>query len=272
MKYCLTIVFILLSLQSFAQVNCNMYEAGSACYKACQEAEMAIRHPQGSKESQQHFDTSIKLCPTFDYAYFEKAVPYLKRGQFVEWKKLIDKAVELKPEQHLGYRGWCRYQFLRDYKGAIEDIERLEAMASYDIGQSVNGDYHLTVAKALCYKALGEKEKAVRIIREQLADKEYVPMPYDYLHLGVLYLGLKKPEDALASFLKQLEINDYLAETYYYLGLANTTLGDKGKAEAYFQKALAFYEEGKHLRDPYTHHADRIFKADILAQLKGKQQ
>lgn len=267
MKYCFTFLFACFSLCAFSQRNCNIYKEDKACYEACLESEKAIRHPQGSRESQLHFDRAIELCPTFDYAYFEKAVPYLKRGQFIAWKKLIDKAVELNPEAHLGYRGWCRYQFLRDYKGAIEDIERLESLATYDVGMGANGDYHLIVTKALCYKALNQKENALSILRNQLARADYEAMSFDYLHLGVLQLELNQPEEAVTSLLKQVEVNDYLAETYFYLGKATEALGQQGSAQEYFAKALTLYEGGQHLRDPYTHPMDRVFKVEIEAQL-----
>jgi len=69
-------------------------------------------------------------------------------------KKMIDKAVELDPEKYLGYRGWCRLQFLRDYKGAIKDIEELKSLVSYDIGACQTGDYHLNIVLTLCYQKL----------------------------------------------------------------------------------------------------------------------
>ena len=62
----------------------------------------------------------------------------------------MNKAVALDPKEHLPYRGWCRYQFFRDYEGAIQDIERLDSLSKYDIGYSVNAEYHLHIARALC--------------------------------------------------------------------------------------------------------------------------
>jgi tetratricopeptide (TPR) repeat protein len=252
-----------------AQLNCNVYKlAGDeACYKACEEANAAAELYQGSKESQIKFDKAIKMCPTLDYAYFEKSVPYLKNGQFVEWKKLIDQAVDLNPTGRLGYRGWCRYQFLRDYKGAIADIERLDSMVNYDIGYAVNGDYHLQVARALCYKALGDKKKAIEIIETQLAVKDYVPMNYDYLHLGVLKLETGDVAGAILFLKKQIALNDYLADTYYYLALAYRQQGDQGECVTALEKAKVFYEKGRKRLDFYTHPADKVYLADIEREL-----
>lgn len=269
MKNLLVIVAVVIPLVTGAQPNCNVYklEGNEACYKACEEANAAAELYQGSKASQIKFDKAIKLCPAYDYAYFEKAVPFLKNGQFIEWKKFIDEAVTLNPERHLGYRGWCRYQFLRDYHGAIRDIEQLDSMVTYDIGYSVNGDYHLQVARALCYKALGNPKKAIAIIEAQLAVKDYVPMNYDYLHLGVLKLETGDLAGAVTFLKKQIALNDYLADTYYYLGLAYRQQGDQGECVTAMEKAKVFYLKGWKRLDFYTHPADKVYLADIEREL-----
>lgn len=271
----LFIIAGLLPLTIIAQVNCNVfkYQKDEYCFKACEHANQGAELPQGSKASQQKFDQAIKLCPTMDYAFFEKSVPYLKNGQFIEWKKLIDQAVNLNPRAHLGYRGWCRYQFLRDYKGAIQDFEKLDSLSDYDIGYSINGDYHLQVARALCYKFSGDRKKAIDIIEQQLITKDYLPMNYDYLHLGVLKFETQDFDGATQWLTKAIAFNDYLAETYYFLALVYKQKGDLGEFMTYMEKAKIFYQKNYRRFDGYTHPADKIYLADIereLASVKKK--
>ncbi len=266
MKY--VVIILLLPFYSVGQINCNVYSLknDSLCYKACLEANEAAEF-QGTGYSQQKFDKAISLCPTMDYAYFGKAVPYLKHGDFIAWKKLIDKAVALNPTGHLGYRGWCRFQFVRDYKGAISDLEKLDELTSFDIGYSINGDYHLQVARALCYKALGEKEKAIEIIQWQLNQKGYSPMPYDYLHLGILKLETGDLKGAVEFLKKEIAFSDYLAETHYYLGLTYKKLNQLNEYKQCMEKAKVFYLKGFKRTDPYTHPVDKIFLVDIEKEL-----
>lgn len=271
MRFAIFFISLLLSISVAAQINCNVYKNDSACFEACELSEQAGKS-QGSANSQQTFDKAIALCPTFDDAWFGKSIPYLKRGQFVEWKKLIDKAVELNPFSHLGYRGWCRYQFLRDYAGAIADIERLDSLTAFDIGYSVNGDYHLKIALAICYKEAGQVQKGISVIEDFKKSKDYVRGPYEDLHLGVMKYLIKDYAGATAAFNNQIAYNDFQAENYYYLALVAKELQNREGVISNLQRAKTYYKEGKHLQDPYTHHADRVFLEEIELLLKKEGQ
>lgn len=261
-------LLLILSLQTGivkAQINCNVYKwsGDSACYRACQVYDFANHTSQGSRASQILYDSVIALCPNFDMAYMEKAVPYLKRGDFIGWRTWMDKAVTLNPKEHLGYRGWCRYQFLRDYAGALEDLEQLEKIKPGNIGYSVNGDYHLQIAKALCYKGLGQKEKAIQTIEAQLATPDYSPGYYDYLHLAVLKIETGSPQLAIPVLEKQLTLSAAFAETYYYQALAYKQLQDRSKMLENLAEAKKLYQDGRHRMDPYDNPMDRIYWEDI---------
>lgn len=262
---------LLFSLSALGQINCNVYKNDPACFEACGLSEEAGKF-QGSAYSQEKFDKAIALCPTLDQAWFQKSIPYLKRGQFVEWKKLIDRAVELNPLSHLGYRAWCRYQFLRDYRGAMADLERLDSLTAFDIGYSVNGDYHLKIALAICYKEDGQVQKGIAVIEDFKKSKEYVRGPYEDLHLGVMKYLVKDYTGAQTAFNKQIVYNDYQAENYYYLALIAKELNNKEDVVTYLEKAKSFYQAGKHLQDPYTHHSDRVFLEEIELLLKKESQ
>lgn len=262
------LVLLLVFISAQAEPNCNIYkmEGNQACYEACMLATTG-GGAQGSRQSQEKFDQAIEQCPSLDYAHMEKSVPYLKRGDFIAWKKLIDKAVEANPLGQLGYRGWCRYQFLRDYKGAIQDFERLDSLTQFDIGYSQNGDYQLNFAKALCYKALRQKEKALAIMEQQLDMKDYSPMPFDFLHVGVLKMELGDTTGAVEYFQKSIALNDYFADTHYYLGIIYKSQKNMTAFRASMEKAKAFYLKGYKRFDPYTTPMDKVFLTDIDREL-----
>ncbi|BAP33845.1 TPR repeat-containing protein [Chryseobacterium sp. StRB126] len=243
---------------TIAQVNCNAIE-GEDCKKAC-ELYNTASDLQGFKASQEGFDKAIELCPDFSSAYMEKAVPYLKNGDFATWKILIDKAVALDPKKHLGYRGWCKFQFLRDYKGAILDLEELKKYYPEDLGRSQNGDYNLDVVKAMSYSALGQKEKATGIIERLLATRGYVKGMFDHYQLGVTYFELGKYDKALENFEKQSKEYNFAENIYFKSKVSKIRNKDYLDLK---MLALKTYDEGKTMKDVYTHHFNKVYRQQM---------
>lgn len=259
-KYYLSLLILVVYSNLQSQVNCNVMQSDD-CKKACEIYNYLEKYDQGSKDSQEGFDKAIALCPDFSNLYMEKSVPYLKRGDFISWKILIDKAVELDPASHLGYRGWCKYQFLRDYKGAVADIEALEKIypTGY-LGYSQNGDYELHIAKALCYSALGQKEKAISLIENQLAKKDHNVGFYDHYQLGVTYFELGRYDKALENFEKQSKQNDFAENIYFKSKVAKIRNKDYLDLK---KMALTRYDEGRTMKDGYTHHFNKVYRTQI---------
>jgi tetratricopeptide (TPR) repeat protein len=259
------LILLLFPFWAFAQPNCNyfLYQGDTLQYKACKLVEnIDNQYYQFSREFQQRYDSALQICPHFAYGYREKSVAYLKSGDFLAWKSLIDKAVEYDALGNLGYRGWCRYQFFRDYVGAIADIERLDSLADYSIGFGANGDYHLNIAKALCYSALGQKQKAIDIINQELNNEKYEARLYDYYQLGVIYFEVEDWKNAQFCFEKQNQINQ-LAENVYYQAKIQKQLKNESEYKRLKIKALELYQSGKILFNPYTHHFNKVYLIDI---------
>lgn len=250
----------------YAQPNCNafLYEGDTLQYKACMLVEnIENKHYQFRREFQEKYDEALEICPHFAYAYREKSTAYLKSGDFLTWKRLIDKAVEYDISGNLGYRAWCRFQFFRDYKGAIADIEKLDNLSDYDIGYGINGDYHLNITKAMCYSALNQKEKAISIFISHLVTDSYAPGLYDYYQLGVTYYENKNYDKALQAFEKQTTINDF-AENAYYAAKVYLALKNDSEYKRYKAMAIYLYGQNKILSDPYTHHYSHVYYTTIL--------
>ena len=274
MKSILTFGLFLVGLGVYSQPNCEAFKllGKNLRYKACIKAEDRRGHYQFSKEYQEALDSALEIDPTFAYAYQAKSFAYLKSGDFLQWKYLIDKAVEYDPEGYLGYRGWCRYQFFRDYEGAIQDIERLDELVDHEIGFSANGDYQLHIARALCYKGIGEPHKAIEIIEDQLKEESHFLGVYDYLHLGVLYLETREYEKAIEAFKKQEKEND-LAENRFYAALAYKELKNENEYILNLEVAKKKYLSSSRMFDPYVEQMDKIFLEDIEKELQnGLQQ
>lgn len=263
MKIFLNLLIIFTLVQLKAQPNCNTYKylGDTLQYKACKVVEKVNVYHQFIREFQEKLDESLEICPYFAYAYREKSVAYLKSGDFLTWKRLIDLAVKHDELGNLDYRGWCKFQFFRDYAGAIADFERLEKLTQ-DIGYSQDGNYHLQIVKGICYNAIGQKDKALEIILNQLSKKDYSVGTYDYYQLGVIYFELSDYENAMNSFQKQSDINEF-AENSYYISKIYKLENKQDEFESYKKAAIEYYENKRYLFDPYTHHYNKIYLKQI---------
>lgn len=271
MRILLIFVLAVVSSNLAAQPNCNVYRysGDELKYEACKAAEKRSGHYQFSRAYQEALDKALAIDSTFAYAYRVKSTAYLKSGDFITWKKLIDKAVKYDPEGELFYRASCRYQFFRDYAGAIADIELLDSLVDYNIGYSQNGDYHLNIIKALSYKAIGKPNVSLQVFERQLSDTTHNVGIYDYLHLGVLYLEMEKYTLALRS-LKQQALENDIAENRYYIALAYKALGDEKRYIENLKLAKKKYENSVKMFDPYVEKMDQIFLNDIIEAMKAE--
>ena len=262
MKY---LFFILIPICSWGQPNCNvyLYNKDTLQYKACKSVEY-VPFYQYTKQYQERFDKALQICPYFAYAYKAKSTAYLKSGDFLTWKYLIDKAVEYDTLSYIGYRGWCKYQFFRDYEGAIEDMEYLEEkFNSINVGYSAGGEYHLIVAKAICYSALDDKNKAIDILEDLFANKEYNVGLFDYYQLAVTYFQVRDYINASKYLVKQSEINEIAENAYYKAIIAKLN----GNDEIYLReknKAIQLYKDRRMLFDDYTEPFNKVYLATIM--------
>lgn len=257
-RYYLSFLLLIVYTNTIAQVNCNAIE-GEDCRKAC-ELYNQSSDLQALRTAQEGFDRAIELCPDFSNAYIEKTVPYLKNGDFATWKILIDKAVALDPKGNLGYRGWCKFQFLRDYKGAVLDLEALKKYYTEDLSRPQNREYNPGVVKAMSYTALRQKEKAAGIIERLLAARAYIKGMFDHDQLDITYFELGRYDKALENFERQSKEYDFAENIHFKSKVSKIRNKDYLDLK---KLVLTTYDEGTTMEDAYTHHFNKVYKQQI---------
>jgi hypothetical protein len=211
----LLLLLIIMPVMATAQYNCSIYKDSSharAC-RICNYAGDSL--PQGSPQCEHWLDSAIATCPDFAPAWHEKSVPYLKRGDFVTWRRMLDKSVDLDPRQFLPYRGWCRFEFLRDYAGAIKDLQRFDTLSELSHTSSNDGDYELHLIMALCERELGDTTKALHYFGVAMDKDSTNAGLYGYLHLGVTKLGMHDYPGAIAALEHENRVYEQFADTWY---------------------------------------------------------
>jgi len=207
--------------------------------------------PQGSTESQCFFDLSIEADDTFSYAYFEKSVPFNKRGNYVKGFELLNKAVELNPKMHLGYKGWLRLVKLKDYHGCIGDLTELKNIKSRSFNIKAWGN-NVDYLIGLSHLGLKEYTKAIYYfnltIRE---DKEEINLNHQLYKAIALYMK-EELEQSIQILNTCINHNHNFIEAYYYLGVIYFKKRNKYKATTNFNICLSLYKKGFKARNPYN--------------------
>ena len=220
--------------------------------------------PQGSKESQYYFDLSIKSDNTFSYAYFEKSVPFNKRGDYAKGFELLNRAVELNPRMHLGYRGWLRFVKLKDYNGCITDLKELQKIKSENTynawGQNIN--YLIGIS----FLGLKIYDKAIKYLDIAINENEEIDLNH-YLYKAIALLSIEEFEQSIKYLKTCIDLNDNFTGAYYYLGLNYSKTEELNKAEDNFNKALNLYKQGFKNRNPYNEVFRELYLLDIEKEL-----
>lgn len=265
MKIKFLILFFFVAYNFFAQENCNIYTTNVNKLKACDYYNRAIEYPQGSVNSQLLFDSAIAICPSYAIAYYEKSVPYSKRGYFHEGITILSKAVELEPNNYLHYRAAWYYTLL-DYTKCKNDLEEYYKLKdNIDVG-TPGGEFDMRILLGVCYFELGEPLKGIEIIKSRIntyKNKDQIRL-YDYLILGILQLKNNQPNDAISSFKQEMKYCKNYLDTHYYLGLAFKAKHNYKKSKKNFKIANDMFKSGKwSKRDlPYP-----VYLSDIEREL-----
>jgi len=229
---------------------------------------------QGSEWSQSLFDYILERDPNYDRAYFEQSVPHNKRGDFFTGFTLLDKAVEMDPKAHLGYRGWLKYDFLRDNKGCIEDLKRLDSLTPEVVDAPWGRNIHYLLG--LAHKDMGDYKGALQAFEKYVEteiDSSWVD-PDMFLQKGIIHSELGQYGPAIENFDLCQHFNDNRSpEAYFYKAKALVQLGEGTRAKELLRRSLELFQKGYGRSDHYVEVQGQIYLPQIqreIAALEGQ--
>lgn len=226
-------------------------------------------HWQGLFLSQTLFDILIFQHPEDSNSYFEKSVAFNKRGDFAKGFELLNKAVDIKPDWHLGYRGWLRLVKIKDYRGTIKDLNRLDSLTPNFVDYPWGDNIHYLLG--LSYKGLNEYEKALNEFDKVInsaKDSSWVNHN-TYLYKGIILKNRLKYSEALENFDACIKYNyGNSTEASYQKGLIYKNLNNLDSAKASFNKSFELFNKGYKHKDTYNEVLDELYLSDILIELK----
>lgn len=198
--------------------------------------------------------------PSNHQIYFEQSVPYNKRGYYKQGFQLLDKAVELDPKMHLGYRGYMKLRFLRDFNGALKDFNRLDSLTPSFIDTPWGEDIDFLRGEA--YYGLQKYDEAMTCFERSIDNhgEDWVDIQ-TFVYTGLSEYKLGNYNKAKIEFEKALNQSKYTVEAH--LGLAKIYLenGDLTKSEHHLDKAENYFSYKRN--DPYNEYLNEVYEADI---------
>lgn len=225
------------------QGNCLIYDENSGERLACELSYRAVTYKQGSKTSQILFDAAIDIGPGYAWAYYEKSVPYFKRGLLSQGVELLNKAIDIDPENYLCYRAYWYFSH-RSFEACISDLERYYYTLNGPPRSTPGGDMEMRMLLGLTYAQTGNLKKAIELVSNTIGSYEtqgYFVGPFDFHVLGILYYANNQLVKAQAAFEKQTELNENFADTYYYMGLIKSAESNEEAAIKLFRKSLNLF-------------------------------
>jgi tetratricopeptide (TPR) repeat protein len=204
----------------------------------------AWQKPLFSKERIEWTDSALKYLPQDAYLWQQRSMPFIKQMKYEISISYMDSAVKYNWDKYVGYRGFLKCVFQKDYGSALNDL-RLAKSAHPD-GEEMDHPYDYWMG--LCYLQLcdydsAELRFAYCVDRDKAVGKDWGP----YLHtfyLGVAQFERGKFPDAMANFDLSLARHRDFADAKYYKALCLSASMQREPALALLEQSLRDLKAG----------------------------
>jgi tetratricopeptide (TPR) repeat protein len=224
-------------------------------------------------EWQASADSALMIDPQCAYVWQQKAMPYLKNGDFGTWVNYINKAAAYDPKKYLPYRAFCRLAFMKDYDAALKDFEEAEKYNKNDIEYVMDHTYDLY--KGLCYLETHRLDLAKKHFQKSIdyqlnARGEAWTHYVDLFYLGMAYHLLKDDSRAIYYLDKCLKQYAQFPDANYYKGLILRSLNRPTEALEHLLAAQQAMKQGYRMNEDneiYANYPLQIGAGDIESQI-----
>lgn len=221
---------------------------------------------QGTLESDFIFAGLINKSPNNSNYYLERSVAFNKRGMFQRGFIFLNKAVQLDPISHLGYRGWIKLYKIRDYQGALNDFNKVDSLTSTHVDYPMSENIHFL--KAICLYKLGCNDESLHEF--ELAELSSIDGFVDYkINLYQAIVAYNCGKLSLSETLLNEVVKEYpkSADANFYLSKIYNKYRRPGLMRKHSVYARQYYLEGHVLKDIYNELPFEIYLEDIEEML-----
>ncbi len=209
----------------------------------------------------QDYESAIEYDQDNSDALMERSGPINKSGDFEQGFKYLDKAVELEPIKHLGYRGWIRLRKIRDFDKALLDFERLDSLTPNVVDAPWGED--INFLRGECYFGDKNYPRAIESFNQSVENQgeDWVDIQ-TFVYLGLCKYELGNYEKAISEFQRALKQSESIPESYFGMARAYQKLGEIAKAKENILKAEK--NIGSKRDDYYNEFLNEIYLSEVL--------
>jgi tetratricopeptide (TPR) repeat protein len=229
-------------------------------------------YPQLAIQSDLYLKLILDYYPDRDDAYMGRSVAYNKGGEHATGFAMLNRAVELAPILHLGYRSFVKLYMMHDYEGALQDCLRLDSLTSYAKPGVWGEDLDMVIG--LCYLQLNDFQKArlrftnsINAVTKEVG-KEW-NSPRVFLYLGITLMKEKAYSQAIQTFDELIQLYPNFSEAYYYKAQCYSALKDLKNAEATLEKCKQVFGKYGAEKNPYFELPYQIYPS-MLSDLSSQ--
>ena len=211
--------------------------------------------------SSHHYEKAIEYDQDNSDTWMERSVSFNKAGDFKQGFEYLNKAVELNPSLHLGYRGLIRLRKMRDYDKALVDFDRLDSLTPNFVDAPWGED--IDFLRGECYFGKKDYEKAIELFNLSIKNqKEDWADIHSFVYLGLCEYELGNYEKSISEFERALKQSKYTTESFFGISKAYYKLGNIEKSKEYIFEA----ENNIHYKrdDVYNEFLNEIYLSEIL--------
>ncbi|WP_244901848.1 tetratricopeptide repeat protein [Croceivirga radicis] len=206
------------------------------------------------------YEKAIEYDQENSDAWMERSVAFNKAGNFEKGFEYLNKAVELDPKLHLGYRGWIRLRKMRDFDKALEDFDRLDSLTPNFVDAPWGED--IDFLRGECFFGKKEYQKAIELFNRNIKNQkeDWVDI-HSFVYLGLCEYELGNYKKAISEFERALKQSEHIPESYFGMAKSYQKLGQIEKAKEQILKA----ENNMHYKrdDVYNEFLNEIYISEI---------
>lgn len=262
LKLCLSLTFLLVTVLSFAQNDSTI--------RAKKERFITQKYwhqfSYNSLEWQMYLDSALLIEPENAYLWQQKSMPNFKSGKYYDGMRFLNKAIQYDSIAYLGYRGFMKCIFMKDYTNALTDLKAIYKKRPLE--HIMDHSYPFWIG--ISYLKLNQLDSAdyylgLSVNNALMKDKDAVHY-VDWFYWGLIKSKQKSHKVALIYFDKAIALNSNFPDVEYYKATILLQTHQKEGARALLLQAKANIANGYRMNEDnevYTNYPYQVTTVDI---------